>query len=96
MALELFSNPLEAQRKAYEYLGNDATLYKSTRKNKKYMVFDKNNNKYVHFGQIGYIDYTKSKDQKKRLNYLKRSENIKGHWKDNEYSPNNLSRNILW
>ena len=28
--------------------------------------------------------------------YLNRSSKIKGEWKNDKYSPNNLSMNILW
>ena len=52
--------------------------------------------KWIYFGQMGYEDFTKHKDDKRRENYLKRTTNIPGNWKDNKYSPNNLSRNILW
>lgn len=53
-------------------------------------------NKWVHFGQMGYEDYTKHKDDNRRKNYLKRSSNISGKWKSNKYSPNNLSIHLLW
>jgi hypothetical protein len=45
---------------------------------------------------MGYEDYTKHKDPVRRQAYLKRATKIKGDWKDNKYSPNNLSINILW
>jgi hypothetical protein len=45
---------------------------------------------------MGYEDFTKHKDPIRRHNYLTRTANMKGNWKDNPYSPNNLSRNILW
>ena len=32
----------------------------------------------------------------RRMNYLNRSAGIRGDWKKNGYSPNNLSRNIIW
>ena len=67
----------------------------STRKSKKYMIKD-DNNKMVHFGQLGYADFTKHNDEKRRERYLKRTANIKGDWKENKFSPNNLSRNLLW
>ena len=41
-------------------------------------------------------DYLYHQNEKRRTNYLKRSSNIKGNWKDDPYSPNNLSINILW
>lgn len=53
-------------------------------------------NKWIHFGQMGYEDYTKHKDDDRRKNYLNRSSNIKGQWKANKYSPNNLSIHLLW
>ena len=43
-----------------------------------------------------YEDYLKHNDETRKKNYLLRSANIKGNWKQNPYSPNNLSRNILW
>ncbi len=43
-----------------------------------------------------YADYTKHKDKKRRLNYLKRASNIKGNWSQNPFSPNMLSIILLW
>jgi hypothetical protein len=54
------------------------------------------NNKWVHFGQLKYQDFTHHKDLVRRHNYLTRTANMKGDWRDNNYSANNLSRNILW
>jgi len=93
--LRRFSNPEEAQRKAKLYLGANTVLYKSQRKTKKYSVLDRSGKK-VDFGQMGYEDFTITKSLKKRENYLKRSEKIKGNWKRRQFSPNNLARNILW
>jgi hypothetical protein len=45
---------------------------------------------------MGYEDFTKHKDKKRQTAYLKRTENIKGDWKSDKYSANNLARNILW
>ncbi len=94
--LNLYSNPTTAQKQAFKYLGKSAILYQSTNKNKKYKIYDSHNEKWVHFGQIGYEDYTKHRDKERRKNYLTRSAKISGNWKNNKYSPNNLSRNILW
>ena len=90
-----WSDPKEAQRKAKQYLGKDAKLYFSTRKDKKYMIQDPDGN-WVHFGQIGYEDHTKHLSETRRHAYLTRAKNIKGNWKSNKYSPNNLSIHILW
>lgn len=85
-----------AQQKAVEYLGEDAVLFFSPKESKKYRIYDPVNNKWVDFGQMGYEDFTKHKDEERRKRYLKRATNIKGEWKDNKYSPNNLSIYILW
>ena len=45
---------------------------------------------------MGYEDFTFHKDLKRRDAYLRRTANMRGNWKNNPYSPNNLSRNILW
>jgi len=91
-----YSNPRSAQKKAYQYLGKTAKLYPSGKKDKKYKIFDPKNKKWVNFGQLGYEDFTKHKNKSRRHNYLTRSNNIKGNWKTNKYSPNNLSIHILW
>jgi hypothetical protein len=90
-----FSNPIEAQRKAKKYLGKNTELFLSSRKDKKYMVITPDD-KLVHFGAIGYEDFTKHKDKERRDAYLRRATKIKGNWKGNKYSPNNLAINILW
>ncbi len=79
-----------------EYLGKDVIIRLSDKAKKKYMVFNPDTRKQVYFGQVGYEDFTKHSDPLRRENYLRRTENIKGDWKENKYSPNNLSRNILW
>ena len=48
------------------------------------------------FEQWGYEDYTKHKDDDRRQRYLARATKIKGDWKEDKYSPNNLSIHILW
>lgn len=54
---------------------------------------DFTNNKWVHFGQMGYEDFTKHKDNIRRNNFINR------HYKWNckgRHSPAWLSYNILW
>lgn len=91
-----YSNPSVVFKKARKYLGKDVKIELSKNKNKKYMIFNPNTEKWINFGQMGYEDFTKHKDPIRRHNYLTRTANMKGNWKDNPYSPNNLSRNILW
>ncbi len=93
-----FSDPRKAQLRAYSYLGRTAKLYPSDKPLKKYKILDtrKKRPKWVHFGQMGYQDYTRHKDKQRRKSYLARSRKIHGNWKRNPYSPNNLSIHILW
>jgi phosphoribosylformimino-5-aminoimidazole carboxamide ribonucleotide (ProFAR) isomerase len=87
-----YSNPEKVQEKAIAYLGKDVIIDVSTKKNKKYMIFNPNTKKWVHFGQYPYEDFTKHLDEKRRKNYLTRTAGIKGDWKNDKYSANNLSR----
>ena len=90
-----YSDPDEVLKKAKQYLGDAVEIHFSSRKGKKYMVRNPDG-KWIHFGALGYEDFTKHKDEKRRDNYLKRATKIRGNWKDTKYSPNNLSINILW
>ena len=94
--LKKYSNPIVAQKKAYKYLGKSAKLYPAKNPQKKYSIYDPNDKKWIEFGQIGYENFTKHKDKSRRKNYLTRSGKMKGNWKNNKYSRNNLSRIILW
>ena len=88
------SNPHIVLELLHEYYGKDKELLISTRKNKKYMV--KNNNKYIHFGDIRFEDFTKHKNKERQLRYLARASRIKGDWAKDIYSPNMLSIILLW
>jgi hypothetical protein len=67
----------------------------STRKNKKYRILN-DDNKYIHFGDSRYMDYTVHQDKERLKKYLARATKIRGNWKYNKYSPNSLSINLLW
>ena len=85
------------------------TFKKSTRKNKKYMVFY--NNKWIHFGDKRFQQYEDKtplkiyshlnhNDKARRTNYLKRSKGIKD-WEGNptylnKNSANYYSVKYLW
>lgn len=90
-----WSDPIQVHKMASKYLGKNVPIYVSIKKDKKYMVQDPNG-KWVHFGQLGYEDFTKHHNEERRKRYLTRTANMRGNWKDNKYSANNLSRNILW
>ena len=90
-----YTNINKAKQNAYDYLGKNVKLIPSTRNGKKFMIIKPDGTK-VHFGAIGYEDYTKHQDKERQKAYLNRSGKIVGNWRNDKYSPNNLSRNILW
>ena len=91
------SNPREVIKNAVKYFNDpNIKVYLSTKKDKKYMVQNPNTKKMVHFGQVGYEDYTKHKDPIRRDAYLARATKIKGSWIFNRYSPNSMSIHLLW
>lgn len=94
--IQKYSDPYDAQEKSLKYLGNNGILFLSPKKDKKYRVYDNRTKKWIDFGQMGYEDFTKHHDEDRRRAYLSRATNIKGNWKMNKYSPNNLAINILW
>lgn len=88
------SNPKKAQQNFKKYKGNDnAKLELSEKPDKKYKVIYQG--KTTHFGST-MEDYLKHGNEKKREAYLKRAMAIKGDWKANKYSANNLAINLLW
>jgi 2-phospho-L-lactate transferase/gluconeogenesis factor (CofD/UPF0052 family) len=89
------SDPIRVMQNAKKYFKKDVPLYPSTRKNKKWMV-QRPDGIWVHFGQLGAEDYTFHQNEIRRQNYLNRALNIKGNWRDDPYSANNLSLAILW
>lgn len=93
-----FSNPKKVKENAKKYLGEDKAnfIFRSTNPNKKYMIFNPLTKRWVFFGQMEYEDFTKHQDEDKRKRYLARATNIRGNWKQDKYSANNLSINLLW
>ena len=71
-------------------------LFISNRKDKKYMILIPDTNKFVHFGSLAYEDFTKHQDLQRQKKYIIRASNIKGFWKSDKYSANNLSMFLLW
>jgi hypothetical protein len=72
-------------------LGFKDEILPSTRKDKKYMIVHEG--KKIHFGQMGYEDFTKHKDKKRQTAFLKRN----AGWKSRpKYSPAYLSYVLLW
>ena len=82
-----YSDPREVTRRGLK-LG--LKVEPSTRKDKKYMVFD---GKPIHFGQMGYEDFTKHKDEKRRTSFQKRNHKWAAAPRN---TPAWLSYHLLW
>jgi len=86
--LSKYSNLNEVKKRASRH---HIKVQLSTRKNKKYMVYD--GKKMIHFGQMGYEDFTKHKD-KNRLKHFRTRNRM---WANEpKYSPGWLSYHLLW
>jgi 2-succinyl-5-enolpyruvyl-6-hydroxy-3-cyclohexene-1-carboxylate synthase len=93
--IKQYSDPKQVMRLSKKYFGKKLKIQLSTKKEKKYMAITPSG-KIVHFGQMGYEDFTKHKNKTRRKNYLTRSAKIRGDWAKNKYSANNLARKLLW
>jgi hypothetical protein len=89
------TDPVIAQRNLTKYLGKGSVLLPSSMKNKKYMVQTPSGS-YVSFGDKRYADFTFHNNIDRQRRYLARASKIKGDWKSDPYSPNNLAMNVLW
>ena len=88
-----YSNPSVVQKRAYKLLGKEARIVISPRKNKKYRIVNPEINKYVDFGYYGMTDFTKHKDEERRLRFQTRNR----RWANAKpYSPAFLSYYLLW
>ena len=103
MNLSYCSDYKTVLKRAKHYYGNETILLPSTRATKKYMIFNPHTNRFIHFGGMGYLDYTKylqlydlETANLHRNRYLKRALNIKGDWTNDHYSANFLSILLLW
>ena len=91
------SNPDKVKKNLKKYFPKDTPdLFISNRKNKKYMILNPEKNKFIHFGSLSYEDFTKHQDKERQKNYLIRASNIRGDWRSDKFSPNNLSMYLLW
>ena len=91
--IKKYSNPKIVYKKAINLYGDNVLIRLSTKKNKKYMIYDKLNDRWVHFGEMGYVDYTKSNDDYKRE--LFKIRNYK--WKNAPFNtPSYMAYYLLW
>lgn len=93
--LLMYSNPTRVYKNATDYFDDNVPVYISDKPTKKYMVKNPQG-KWVHFGEMGYQDFTKHMDRERQRKYLKRAMNIRGKWYTDPYSANNMAINLLW
>jgi hypothetical protein len=93
-----YSDPSEVYKNAIRYGLKPKYFDISTKKNKKYMVYNKEKKKWIHFGQFSppMEDYTYHKNEERRLSYLRRASKLPGNWRDDRLSANNLAMFLLW
>ena len=94
------SDPAEVKRRFEKYRGAaKATIEPSPRPDKKYLIrvaaVGGMRGRAVHIGST-LPDFTKHGDEARRKSYLARSAGIKGDWREDKWSANNLSRALLW
>jgi hypothetical protein len=100
---EIYLKYVNKQAKEYNYnkmfFSNDPKYKIMTQDdNKKWIKFGSStNNDYIIYSILeSYGVYPDGTAEKKRQQYLARATKIKGEWKDNKYSKNNLAIRILW
>ena len=92
--MESVTNAKRVNKNFVKYgYSKESEILPSTRKNKKWMVFDPNKERWVHFGDKRYEDYTVHQDKERRENYHNRMGRFKDAYK---YSPGYLSLVLLW
>ena len=90
--LVLISDPYKVYSKFKIIYPRDSDIKISTRKNKKYMIYDPNIKKWFHFGS-SMEDYTFHRDLQRRLKFKTRNR----RWSDaNIYTAAYASYYLLW
>lgn len=75
------------------YIEDGSEIKPSTRQNKKWAVLNPATNKWSHFGDSRYDDYTIHRDKQRRDNYRNRMRRFKNA---DRYSAGYLSYHLLW
>ena len=88
--IKKYSNPNKVKKIA-EMMGLNPVEI-STRKDKKYMIYD-NNGDVKHFGLMSYQDYTKHNDKDRLKSFMARNHRW---YHAPKYSPAYLSAYLLW
>lgn len=95
MDFEKYTNPKKVYKNfvKFGYKKDGSELKQSTRKGKKWMIYDPFLKKWVHFGAMFYEDYTVHNDKHRRDKFWSRMGRFSNAYK---YSPGYLSLVLLW
>jgi len=86
-----YSNPSIVERNAKALYGPAVQLQRSTAKDKKYMILTPKG--WVHFGQLGYEDFTKHQDPRRRTLFRSRMKRFKNA---DKWTAGYMSYHLLW
>ena len=96
-------NELLSLQREYELLGWSIDQIAEKHQRTPNAIMHKLDYEGVKFGKSDYMDYIlywlsegEEVAKKHRLNYLKRTANMRGDWKKDKMSANNLARVIIW
>ncbi len=91
------SDPMQADILIKSYLNdNSIDLFLSSQKQYKYMLYNEENNKFIHFGKIDEVDYLKNGDEVLRKKYMNKYIKMNEEEKKNKLSKENLNYFILF
>lgn len=83
------------EKALHKYYGNKTDLYESTRKDKKFMVFNPEG-KRVHFGAKDYLDYHLDQSEEREARKKRfRERNAKWSYAE-KWTPAHLAYYVLW
>ena len=86
------SDPYTVYTKFKNIYPCDSEIRISTRKNKKFMIYDPEKSKWFHFGST-MTDWTRHGDIQRRMIFLRRNQK----WSESDmYTPSYASYNLLW
>ena len=90
--LVLISDPYTVYTKFKKIYPPDSDIMISTRKKKKYMIYNTDKGKWFHFGST-MTDWTRHGDKQRRINFLRRNKRLSDAY---IYTPAYASYTLLW
>lgn len=88
-----YSDPNIVFARAKQLYGRDVKIDYSEKKDKKYKLYDPNKREFIHFGQMGYEDYSRHRNEIRRMLFQQRNHRFASAPK---YSAAYNSYYLLW